>query len=79
MIGKGARGREVQLAIKKYKAAYLLAYAGCAALISKYVCSARVIAFADLGPEAIQRLEVKDFPLIVAIDCKGESIFRGKK
>ena len=77
MIGKGGRCREVQQAIKKYQKIYFLTYAGCAALLSKYVYSAQVIAFADLGPEAIQRLEVKDFPLIVAIDRKGENIFRG--
>ena len=77
MIGKGGRCREVQQAIKKYQKIYFLTYAGCAALLSKYVYSAQVIAFADLGPEAIQRLAVKDFPLIVAIDRKGENIFQG--
>ena len=77
MIGKGNRSREVLRAIKKYKGIYFITYAGCGALLSKYVYSSKVIAFPDLGPEAIQRLEVKDFPLIVAIDCKGENIFRG--
>jgi fumarate hydratase subunit beta len=77
MIGKGGRSPEVLQGIKKFKGIYFIAYAGCGALLSKYVCSAKVIAFPDLGPEAIRRLEVKDLPLIVAIDCKGENIFRG--
>jgi fumarate hydratase subunit beta len=76
MIGKGRRSREVELAIKKFQGVYFLTYAGCAALLSKYVCSAKTIAFADLGPEAVQQLTVKDFPLIVGIDRKGENIFR---
>lgn len=76
MIGKGGRSCEVQQAIKKYQKIYFITYAGCAALLSKYVCSAKVIAFPGLGAEAIQRLEVKDFPLIVAIDRKGENIFQ---
>ncbi|MCX5708436.1 MAG: fumarate hydratase C-terminal domain-containing protein [Candidatus Omnitrophica bacterium] len=75
MIGKGNRCREVLQAIKKYRGVYFITYAGCGALLSKYVCKAKVIAFPDLRPEAIRRLEVKDFPLIVAIDCKGENIF----
>jgi fumarate hydratase subunit beta len=75
MIGKGRRSEEVRQAIKKYKAVYFLAYAGCGALISKYVQKARPVAYADLGPEAIYRLEVKDFPLIIGIDAKGRSIY----
>ena len=76
MIGKGDRCLEVLQAIKKYRGVYFITYAGCGALLSKYVYSSKVIAFPDLGPEAIRRLEVKDFPLIVAIDCKGDNIFR---
>ncbi|MCX5696300.1 MAG: FumA C-terminus/TtdB family hydratase beta subunit [Candidatus Omnitrophica bacterium] len=75
MIGKGARSKEVRSAIKKNKAIYLLAPAGCGALISKYVKSAKPIAYQDLGPERITKLEVKDFPLIVGIDAKGRSIY----
>jgi fumarate hydratase subunit beta len=75
MIGKGSRSKEVIAAIKKYKAVYFLAYAGCGALLSKYVKSAKPIAYHDLGPEAIYKLEVKDFPLIVGIDAKGRSIY----
>jgi len=75
MIGKGNRGQEVRKAIKKYKAVYFAAYAGCGALISKYVKKADIIAYRDLGPEAIRRLEVKDLPLIVAIDAGGRSVY----
>ncbi|MFA5199874.1 MAG: FumA C-terminus/TtdB family hydratase beta subunit [Candidatus Omnitrophota bacterium] len=75
MIGKGNRGQEVKKAIKKYKAVYFVAYAGCGALISKYVKKADVIAYKDLGPEAIRKLEVKDLPLIVAIDAGGRSVY----
>ncbi|MCM8796025.1 MAG: FumA C-terminus/TtdB family hydratase beta subunit, partial [Candidatus Omnitrophica bacterium] len=65
MIGKGRRSEGVVEAIKKYKAVYLLTYAGCGALLSKYVKKVKLLAYADLGPEAIYCLEVKDFPLIV--------------
>lgn len=75
MLGKGARGQEAIKAIKKYKAVYFLTYSGCGALLSRYVSKKRLIAYADLGPEAIYELEVKDFPLIVAIDSKGRSIY----
>ena len=75
MIGKGSRSKEVRQAIKKYKAVYFLACAGCGALISKYVKKAEPVAYPDLGPEAIYKLEVKDFPLIVGIDAKGGSIY----
>jgi len=75
MIGKGVRSREVTAAIKKYQAVYFLAFAGCGALLSKYVKSSRCVAYPELGPEAIYRLEVKDFPLIVAIDSRGRSIY----
>ncbi|MDD2679925.1 MAG: FumA C-terminus/TtdB family hydratase beta subunit [Candidatus Omnitrophica bacterium] len=75
MVGKGSRSKEVRQAIKKYKAVYFLAYAGCGALISKYVKRAKPVAYADLGPEAIYKLKVKDLPLIVGIDAKGRSIY----
>lgn len=75
MIGKGMRSNEVKNAIKKYKGVYFLAYAGCGALLSKYIKSAKIIAYPDLGPEAIRELVVKDFPLIVALDAKGGDIY----
>ncbi|MCU0652139.1 MAG: FumA C-terminus/TtdB family hydratase beta subunit [Candidatus Omnitrophica bacterium] len=78
MIGKGNRCKEVIQAIKKYKAVYFLTYAGCGALLSKYVLKAIPVAYKDLGPEAIYELEVKNFPLIVGIDSTGRNIY-GKK
>jgi fumarate hydratase subunit beta len=82
MIGKGARSQEVIAAIKKYKAVYFLTLAGCGALLSKYICRMDLVAYKDLGPEAIYRLEVKDFPLIVGADSRGRSVYkntRGRK
>jgi fumarate hydratase subunit beta len=75
MIGKGNRSAEVREAIKKYKGVYFLTYAGCGALLNQYVLSAKKVAYGDLGPEAILKLEVKDFPLMVAIDANGRSIY----
>jgi len=75
MIGKGRRSKEVIAAIKRYKAVYFLAPSGCGALVSKYVKKAEPVAYADLGPEQILRLEVKCLPLIVAIDSKGKDIY----
>jgi len=75
MIGKGRRSREVKEAIKKYKAVYLLAPAGCGALLSKCVIRKRLIAYKELGPEAIYELEVRDFPVIVGMDSNGNSVY----
>ncbi len=75
MIGKGARSQEAISAIKEYGAVYFLTYGGCGALLSKCVKKAKVIAYEDLGPEAICELEVKDFPLIVGVDAKGRSVY----
>ncbi|MBU0548330.1 MAG: FumA C-terminus/TtdB family hydratase beta subunit [Candidatus Omnitrophica bacterium] len=75
MIGKGSRSKEVKAAIQKHKGVYFVTYAGCGALLAKSVKSAKVVAYSDLGPEAILKLEVKDFPLIVAIDANGGSIY----
>jgi len=78
MIGKGSRSKEIVKAVKKYGAVYFLAPAGCGALLAEKVRSAKIIAYKDLGPEAVRKLEVKDFPLIVAIDCKGRSVYGAK-
>ncbi len=75
MIGKGMRSEEVKKAIKKYRAVYFAAIGGLGALLSKRVKSARVIAYDDLGPEAIRELEVEDFPLIVINDCYGNDLY----
>jgi fumarate hydratase subunit beta len=75
MIGKGDRSSEVVKAMKEYGSVYFLAIGGIGALLSTKVVSAKVVLFKDLGPEAIYRLEVKDFPLIVGIDVKGRNIY----
>jgi fumarate hydratase subunit beta len=80
MIGKGVRSSEVKEAIKKYKAVYFAAVGGAGALISKTITKAEVIAYPDLGPEAILRLEVKDFPVTVINDIYGGDLYvEGKK
>lgn len=78
MIGKGARSPQVARAIKRYKAVYFLAIGGAGALLSTKVTRAKVIAYKRFGPEAIYKLEVKDFPLIVGIDSQGRDVFRKK-
>jgi len=75
MIGKGARSEQVVQAIKKYRGVYFVTYAGCGALLAQRVKKMRPVAYPELGPEAIYELEVKDFPLIVAIDARGASIY----
>ena len=75
MIGKGDRSIEVKCAIKKYKSIYFLATGGIGALLSDKVKMAKPILFKDLGPEAIYKMEVVDFPLIVGIDSKGKGIY----
>ena len=75
MIGKGKRGPEVIAAMKEHGAVYFGAIGGCGALLSKCVKSSEIIAYGDLGAEAIRRLEVEDFPVIVIIDSKGENLY----
>lgn len=79
MIGKGPRGNAVIGAIKKYKAAYFAATGGAAALLSKTVKTCQVVAYEDLGPEAIHKLEVEDFPAIVINDIEGNDLYRDGK
>jgi fumarate hydratase subunit beta len=74
-IGKGARGKEVKEALVKYKSVYFVATGGVAALIAKRIKSCKIIAYEDLGPEAIRELVVEDFPCIVANDCYGGDLF----
>lgn len=76
MIGKGRRGEEVRKSVKRHKAVYFLAPAGAGAYLSTKVRSSKVVAFKDLGPEAIYRLEVEDFPLVVGIDARGKDVYR---
>src|SRR5437660_2251830 len=74
MIGKGERGPAAIEAIKKHRAAYLMAVGGAAYLVSKAIKTSRVVAFADLGMEAIYEFEVKDMPVTVAVDAMGTSV-----
>jgi len=76
MIGKGYRGQQVREALKKYGAVHLSTIGGAGALLSRYIVSAEVIAYNDLGPEAVRKLEVVDFPAIVAYDCYGNSVYK---
>jgi fumarate hydratase subunit beta len=75
-IGKGPRSAEVRQACAAYQALYLVATGGVAALLARKVRRCEPVAFEDLGPEAIYRLEVLDFPLIVAYDNCGNDIFQ---
>ncbi len=75
MIGKGKRGPEVVVAMKEYGAVYFGAIGGCGALLSKCIKKAEVIAYDDLGAEAIRRLEVENFPVIVVIDSQGNNLY----
>ena len=75
MIGKGKRGPEVIEAMKEHGAVYFGAIGGCGALLSKCIKKAEIVAYEDLGAEAIRRLEVEDFPVIVIIDSKGNNLY----
>ena len=74
MVGKGERGPAAVESIRKHKAAYLMAVGGAAYLVAKAIRKSRVLAFADLGMEAIYEFEVQDMPVTVAVDSKGESV-----
>ncbi len=74
-IGKGARSQEVVQAIHRRAGVYLCAVGGAGALAAKSVVSSQIIAFEDLGCEAVKRLVIRDFPLIVGIDSRGGSLF----
>ena len=75
MIGKGKRSEEVIKAIKENNAVYFAAVGGAGALLSKKIKSSKVIAYDDLGTEAIRELEVEKFPVIVVVDCKGNNLY----
>ena len=75
MIGKGKRGAEVISAMQQHGAVYFGAIGGCGALLSKCIKKAEVIAYEDLGAEAIRRLEVEDFPVVVIIDSQGNNLY----
>ena len=75
MIGKGKRSQQVKEAIVRDHAIYFAAVGGAGALLSKAIVSAEVIAYEDLGTEAVRKLEVKDFPVIVVMDCEGNNLY----
>ena len=75
MIGKGKRNAEVIAAMKQYGAVYFGATGGCGALLSKCIKKAEIVAYEDLGAEAIRRLEVEDFPVTVIIDSEGNNLY----
>ena len=76
MIGKGYRDDRVRDALKKHGAMHLSTIGGAGALLSKHIISAEVIAYEDLGTEAIRKLQVVDFPAVVAYDCHGNSVYK---
>ena len=75
MIGKGYRNDVVKATMKQYHGVYFGAIGGAGAIIGNAVQSCKIIAYDDLGPEAIRRLEVKDFPAVVVIDCEGNDLY----
>lgn len=79
MIGKGKRNADVKDAMKKYGAVYFAATGGAAALISSHIKSAEVIAYDDLGTEAVRKLYVEDFPAVVVMDTYGNDLYETEK
>ncbi len=80
MIGKGKRGPEVVAAMKEHGAVYFGAIGGCGALLSNCIKKAEIVCYEDLGAEAIRRLEVVDFPVVVIIDSEGNNLYEsGRK
>ncbi|MEA1962104.1 MAG: Fe-S-containing hydro-lyase [Bacillota bacterium] len=75
MIGKGLRNDEVISSMKKHGAVYLAAIGGAGAYLSQRIVAAECVAYPELGPEALLRLQVEDFPCIVAIDARGNNIY----
>ena len=76
MMGKGSRSMEVREALKKYKGVYFGAVGGAGAYLSRYVKKVEIVAYEDLGTEAIRRLEVEAFPAIVVNDCHGNDLYQ---
>ncbi len=75
MVGKGKRSPEVIEAMKQEKAVYFGAVGGAGALISRSIVNEEIIAFPELGPEALRKLTVKDFPAVVVVDCHGNNLY----
>jgi len=79
IIGKGGRGSAVREALKQYKAVYFIAVGGAGALLARHIKKVDVVAYEDLGPEAVRRLEVEDFPVIVCNDIYGGDLLEEGK
>jgi len=79
VIGKGGRGPDVRAAFKEHHAVYCIAVGGTGALLNRHINKAEVVAFEDLGTEAIRRLEVEGFPAIVVNDCRGGDLLEEGK
>jgi fumarate hydratase subunit beta len=79
IIGKGGRGSAVREALKQYKAVYFVAVGGAGALLARHIKKVDVVAYDDLGPEAVRRLEVEDFPVIVCNDIYGGDLLEEGK
>jgi len=79
IIGKGGRGPTVREALKQYKAVYFIAVGGAGALLARHIKKVDVVAYEDLGPEAVRRLEVEDFPVIVCNDIYGADLLEEGK
>ena len=75
MIGKGKRSKEVMDAIVRNHAVYFAAVGGAVALLSKCITKSEIVCYEDLGAEAIRKLQVKDFPVIVVIDSEGNNLY----
>ena len=78
-IGKGNRSAHVRQALQRYCGVYLVAVGGAGALLAERIKSVELVAWPELGPEAVRRLEVEDFPVIVGYDCSGRTAFVGEK
>ncbi|MEJ5258882.1 MAG: FumA C-terminus/TtdB family hydratase beta subunit [Anaerohalosphaeraceae bacterium] len=74
-IGKGYRSKEVQQALRQYRAVHFSAMGGFGALLSRHITASRVVAYEELGPEAVRELVLEDFPAVVAYDCFGNSVY----
>ena len=75
MIGKGKRSKEVIDAVVRNHAVYFAAVGGAGALLSKCITKSEIVCYEDLGAEAIRKIEVKDFPVIVVIDSEGNNLY----
>ena len=76
MIGKGERSDEVIASMKKNRAVYFGAVGGAGALLAECIISQEIVAWEELGPEALRKLEIKDFPVTVVIDCEGNDLYK---